>query len=250
MQLLANTRGNYHFLSGIDPYSCGVVADPGHEVVHATLRTALPWREGFELIDAHLAAVGRPRHALCAIQLRSPEPFTMAGFIEFNVGYCDLVKSWDLYVGDLNPMARTNVAPADHPPAVPVLHAFSYTAPAADEALMTFVVAGAGELRTAALDEDTIVRKGESGPDAMREKAAHVMGIMEERLLGLGAGWDLVTEVDVYTVHLLEGLLEDTVVPQIGSATRHGIVWIRSRPPVRGLDFEMDMRGVRSRITL
>ena len=249
MQLLANPRGNYHFLSGIDPYSCGVVADPGHEVVYATLGAPLPWREGFELIDAHLTAVGRGRHALCGIQLRSPTPFTMAGFIEFNVGYCDLVKSWDLYVGDLNPIARTNVAPADHPPPVPVLHAFSYTAPAADGP-MTFVVAGAGELRTAALDEDTIVRKGESGPDAMREKAAHVMGIMTERLLGLGAGWDLVTGVDVYTVHLLEGLLEDTVVPSIGPATRHGMVWIRSRPPVVGLEFEMDMRGVRSEITL
>ncbi len=250
MELLANHRGGYHFLSGIDPYSCGVVADPGHEVVHATLRTPLPWREGFELIDAHLAAAGRPRHALCAIQLRSPEPLTMAGFIEFNVGYCDLVRSWDLYVGDLNPIARTNVAPADHPPAEPVLHAFSYTAPAGDDAPMTFIVAGAGELRAAALDEDTIIRRGELGPDAMREKAAHVMGIMAERLLGLGAGWDLVTAVDVYTVHLLEGLLEDTVMPRIGSATRHGLVWIRSRPPVRELEFEMDMRGVRSQITL
>ena len=115
---------------------------------------------------------------------------------------------------------------------------------------MTFVVAGAGELRAAALDEDTIIRKGESGPDAMRDKADHVMGIMEERLLGLGAGWDLVTTVDVYTVHLLEGLLEDTAVRQIGPATRHGMVWIRSRPPVVGLEFEMDMRGVRTEITL
>lgn len=250
MELLANPRGDYHFLSGIDPYSCGVVADPGHEVVYATLRAPLPWREGFELIDAHLAEAGRGRHALCGIQLRSPTPFTMAGFIEFNVGYCDLVKSWDLYVGDLNPIARTNVAPADHPPAAPVLHAFSYTVPATDDVPMTFVVAGAGELRTAALDEDTIVRRGESGPDAMREKAAHVMGIMTERLLGLGAGWDLVTAVDVYTVHLLEGLLENTVAPSIGPATRHGMVWIRSRPPVVGLEFEMDMRGVRREITL
>ena len=250
MELLANPRGGYHFLSGIDPYSCGVVANPGHEVVHATLRTPLPWREGFERIDAHLAEVGRERQALCGIQLRSPAPFTMAGFIEFNVGYCDLVKSWDLYVGDLNPIARTNVAPADHPPEVPVLHAFSYTAPAAGDAPTTFVVAGAGELREAALDEDTIIRKGETGPDAMREKARHVAGIMASRLAGLGAGWDQVTTVDVYTVHLLEGLLEDAVLPTIGAATRHGLRWIRSNPPVLGLEFEMDMRGVHSEITL
>ncbi len=248
--LLANPRGGYHFLTGIDPYSCGVVADPGFEVVHATLRSPLPWQEGFEKIDSYLGEIGRDRHALCAIELRSPTPFTMAGFIEFNVGYCELVQSWDLYVGDLNPLARTNVAPADHPPAVPALHAFSYTAPAEQDAPMTFVVAGAAELREAALDENTIIRKGESGPEAMREKADHVIGIMEERLHGLGANWDPITTVDVYTVHLLEALLEDAVVPRIGPATRRGICWSRSRPPVLGLEFEMDMRGVRSEITV
>ena len=250
MQLLANPKGNYHFLSGIDPYSCGVVADAGHEVVHATLRTPLPWREGFERIDAHLAAAARSRHALCAIQLRSPEPFTMAGFIEFNVGYCDLVKSWDLYVGDLNPVARTNVAPEDFPPEAVSLHAFSYTVPAEPEAPRTFVVAGAGELRAAALDADTIVRRGEVGPDAMREKARHVVAIMEERLVGLGAGWDQVTTTDLYTVHLLEGLLEDAVLPTVGPAARHGMIWIPSRPPIREIEFEMDLRGVRTQITL
>ena len=250
MQLLANPRGNYHFLSGIDPYSCGVVADPGHEVVHATLRMPLGWREGFEMIDAHLAALGRPRHALCGIQLRSPEPFTMAGFIEFNGGYCDLVRSWDLYVGDLNPIARTNVVPAPYPPDAVVLHAFSYTMPAVADVPATFVVAGAGELQGAALDSQTIIRRGESGPEAMRHKARHVVGIMAERLAGLGADWEQVTTVDVYTVHLREGLLEDAVLPTVGPAARHGLCWIPSRPPVRELEFEMDMRGVRSEISL
>ena len=55
---------------------------------------------------------------------------------------------------------------------------------------------------------------GKAGADAMREKADHVIGIMESRLLGLGAGWDLVTTVEVYTVFLLEGLLEDAVMPE------------------------------------
>ena len=227
-----------------------MVADPGHEVVHATLRTPLPWREGFERIDAHLAGAGHDRAALCGIQLRSPEPFTMAGFIEFNRGYIDLLRSWGLYMGDLNPLARTNVAPEDFPPDAVSLQAFSYVAPAEADAPLTFVVAGAGELREAALDEDTIVRKGELGPDAMREKARHVAGIMQERLAGLGAGWDLVTTVDVYTVHLLEGLLEDAVLPTLGEASRHGLRWINSRPPVREIEFEMDMRGVRKEITL
>ncbi len=248
--LLANPRGGYHFLMGIDPYSCGVVADPGYEIVHATLRTPLPWREGFEKIDSHLREIGRPRHALCGVELRSPTPYSMEGFIEFNVGYCDLVQTWDLYVGDLNPVARTNVAPAHSPPVAPVLHGFSYTATEMQDAPMTFVVAGAAELREAALDEDDIIRRGESGPDALREKAGHVIGIMESRLHGLGASWEVVTAIDVYTVLLLEGLLEDSVLPKIGVAGRHGLCWSRARPPVLGLDFEMDMRGVRSEIKL
>ncbi len=153
-------------------------------------------------------------------------------------------------MGDLNPLARTNVAPEDFPPGVVSLQAFSYTAPAGAAAPLTFVVAGAGELREAALDEDTIVRKGESGPDAMREKARHVAGIMEERLVGLGAGWGQVTTTDVYTVHLLEGLLEDAVLPTVGEAARHGLRWINSRPPVREIEFEMDLRGIRTELTL
>ena len=248
--LLANPQGGYHFLMGIDPYSCGVVADPGYEVIHVTLRSPLPWREGFERIDSHLREIGRPRHALCGVELRSPTPYSMEGFIEFNAGYCALVQSWDLYVGDLNPVARTNVAPADSPPAIPVLHGFSFAAPTTQDALLTFVVAGAAELREAALDEDDIIARGESGPEAMRKKAGHVVGIMESRLLGLGASWDLVTAVDVYTVFLLEGLLEDSVLPKMGAADRHGLCWSRSRPPVLGLDFEMDMRGVRRELVL
>ena len=40
--LLEHPRGNYHFLRGIDPYSCGVVANPGYEIIHATLNSPFP----------------------------------------------------------------------------------------------------------------------------------------------------------------------------------------------------------------
>ena len=82
--LIAHPKGHYHFLQGIDPYSCGIIADPGYEIIHVTLAEALPWRAGFERVDAHLTAEGRDRYALCGIELRSPAPFTMQGFIDFN----------------------------------------------------------------------------------------------------------------------------------------------------------------------
>ena len=246
--MIANPRGGYRFLTGISPFSSGVVAAAGHEVVHATLAAQVPWRQGFEQIDAHLAAVGRERPALCAIELRCPAPYSMPDFIDFNAGYVELVRSWDLYVGDHNPLARTNVAPAHDPPAEPVLHAFSYTVEAPADAPTTFVVSGAGEIPEATLDDNEIIRKGETGPEAMRDKAAYVAATMGSRLGAMGVGWELVTTTDVYTVFMHEGLLEDAVIGQMGPATRHGMRWYRSRPPVIDLDFEMDVRGIRSEI--
>ena len=249
--LFDNPRGHYHFLKGIDPYSCGVIADPGYEIVHVVLEDPLPWRQGFERVDAHLREIGRDRSALCGMELRSPEPFTMQGFIQFNQTYCAVLKEWDLYIGDLNPVARTNVAPLFDPPAAPVLHGFSCIVPAPAATRPTLVVAGAGEVvRGGALKEENILRCGETSTEAMREKAAYVIDVMEERLRGLGGTWDLINAVDVYTIHPLDGLVEDVVLSRLGPAGRHGIRWFKTRPPVRDIEFEMDMRGVRQEVCI
>src|SRR4051794_21079196 len=72
--------------AGIAPYSCGVISTPGYEVVHVTLHGPLPYRDGFDLIERHLASEDRPRTALCGIELRSPRPFSFEGFARFNEG--------------------------------------------------------------------------------------------------------------------------------------------------------------------
>ena len=54
---------------------------------------------------------GRPRAALCAIELRSPTPFSFEGFDAFNAVYRALLTEWKLLVDGGNPIARTNVAP-------------------------------------------------------------------------------------------------------------------------------------------
>src|SRR5438128_1786149 len=82
--LVPNERGNYQFLPGGEPYSNGTVAASGFEILHVTLRRPVPYREGFRLIEARLGEAGRPKAALCGIELRSPAPFTRAGFLEFN----------------------------------------------------------------------------------------------------------------------------------------------------------------------
>jgi hypothetical protein len=248
--LIVNPRGGYRYLPGGEPYSSGVVADPGFEIVHVTLTQPCPWRDGFQLIDAHLQSVGRPRAALCGVELRSPRPFPRTGFIEFNVGYRALLEEWGLLVEGENPVARTNVVPAWGAPAQESLFGFSYTIPTTDPERVTFVVAGGGELRGGPMLEAAVIRPGDTSPDGMREKAEYVMRAMSRRLEGLGVGWDQATVTEVYTVHPIDSFVEATLLAQVGAAAIHGLRWFHARPPIDELDFEMDVRGVRSELYL
>ena len=249
MSLRDVPAGNFRFLPGIPPFSSGVLAMPGHQVVHATLRAPVPWRTGFALIDRHLLESKRPRASLCAIELRSPAPFTFEGFDTFNAGYRALLSDWGLLIDGENPIARTNVAPLVGAPAEPSLYAFSYTAVGGTQR-PTFIVAGSGELRDRASGPDGIVRRGETSADAMREKATYVMGVMETRLRGLGADWSDVTMIDVYTAEPIESYVASTILAPAGAAAVHGVRWFPSRPPIAGLEYEMDLHGVVRDITV
>jgi hypothetical protein len=237
-----NKQGNFHFLRGIAPYSSGAIADAGFAVAHVTLSAPPPFRQGFETVDRHLKERGRPPQALCAIELRSPRPFTFDGFNEFNRQYIELLKERNLLLDGLNPVARTNVAPEVRPPAEVLLYGFSYTTPST-AARPTFVVAGAGELTGERLDARDIVRRGDVSPDGLRAKARHVLSLMDERLRGMGAGWQHANAVDVYTVHSISELMRDLLVPHAGAAAIHGIRWHFARPPIEEIEFEMDVRG-------
>ena len=242
-------NGGYRFLPGISAFSSGTVAMPGFEIVHATLARPVPWREGFSRIERHLREVGRPRAALCGIELRSPKPFTVDGFAEFNGGYRALLDEWGLLVGADNPIPRTNVAPVASAPAEPSLYAFAYTVAGATPA-PTFIVAGAGEMSDRGQGAAGIVRHGDTSPAGMREKARFVMGVMGERLRGLGADWTRATAVDIYTAEPIHGFLLEDVLRPIGATAIHGVRWFPSRPPVQGLEFEMDVRGVAREVVL
>jgi len=239
---IENPKGNYSFIKGISPYSAGVAAARGFEIEHARLQPAQPLRDGFAAVDRHLKALGRPRQALCAMELRSPRPFTFQGFADFNAGYVDVLKSWQILQDGLNPVARTNVAPEVDPPAEALLYGFSYTV-ASERAPVTFVVAGAGELPEGSLDPHDVVRRGEDSLEALREKARFVLGLMESRMRELGGNWTSVTAADVYTVHDIYPLLEKDILPRLGAARQHGITWHYTRPPIVGIEYEMDLRG-------
>ena len=105
------------------------------------------------------------------------------------------------------------------------------------------MTAGSGEAREGGLTyEGRIIRRGDQSPEAMREKARFVLGAMELRMAALGFGWADVTATQVYTIFDIHPLLADEFVRR--RAIPGGLTWHFARPPVQGLDFEVDVRGV------
>ncbi|MSP13214.1 MAG: RidA family protein [Chloroflexi bacterium] len=250
MELHDNPKGNYRFLTGIAPFSSGVIAMPGYEIVHVTLQAPQPLLQGFGIVDNFLAARGLTPAALCAMELRAPQPWSFAGFDAFNEGYVKLLVERDILVAGRNPIARTNVAPGFRPPAEPSLFAFSYTQPTEGGLEQTFVVAGAGDIRGDKPGPQGIIRPGETSPEALQEKAAFVMRTMQSRLLGLGVTWSAVTVANVYTIHGLDTYLVSEILAPMQQSAIQGVHWYYSRPPIEGLDFEMNVRGVRQEVRI
>jgi len=246
MTLKVHPSGDYSFVPGIAPYSCGVISNAGFEIVHVTLRNMVPWQEGFLLIDQFLAQIGRPKAALCAMSLRCPVPFTFQGFAEFNGEYAAVLKDWGVFVDGVNPVARTHIAPELVPPSAPSLFGFAYTRPCAADLPQTFVVAGAGELPEGVLNREGIIRLGDVSSTGIAGKTAFVMDLMEERLRQLGTSWNLVTRTNVYTIHPADQPIRDIVNGRMQASGIHGVTWHYSRPPIQDIEYEMDLRGVRT----
>ncbi len=122
--------------------------------------------------------------------------------------------------------------------------------PAEEDTPDTFVVAGAGELGPGSLLEAPVIRADETSPEALQEKAQHVMRIMERRLHGLGVDWSGVTATEVYTRQPMDAVFGPCLLDRMGGATHHGLRWHHSRPPIDVLEFEMDCRGVRTEFVL
>lgn len=234
--------GGYRYGPGVFQYSSGVAALDGYRIERVTFQRPLPLQAGFDFIARYLQAEGRPLLAFCACELRSPAPFTDDGFRSFNRHYVGTLERWGIMRDDANPVARSNVCPELHKPDEPSFHAFCFTRPVAS-AIGSFVIAGSGEAEEghAAYRERTI-RHGDTSPPALREKARFVLARMEQRMAAFGATWADVSATQVYTVHDLHPFLSDEIVRR--GAARHGLTWHFARPPVIGLEYEMDCRSV------
>jgi hypothetical protein len=248
-EVIAFREGGYRYIKAVFQYSSGVAAEPGFEIERARLRDPLPLLEGFSLVEKHLKANGIATTSFCGCELRTPAPFTDQGFIDFNRGYVKTLERWGVYRDDVNPVARTNVCPEFHKPAQPVLYAFSYTVPARGTGSSSFIIAGGGDARSGGgAYAERIVRYGETSTEAMREKVRYVFAMMQERMGALGFSWKDAINTQAYSVQDIGAL----VGPEIAAhgAAKGGLTWHFARPPVKGLEYEMDVRGAVREIAL
>ncbi len=235
--------GGYRFVPSVFQYSAGVAAEAGNRIVRVTFRKPVPVAAGFQQIKAHLEAEGLPLTRFCACELRSPGQFTDAGFKAFNELYVETLKAWGIMRDDhINPVARSNVCPEVTPPPEPSFHAFAYVTANDGAHPPTAITSGGAEAREGAGPyADRIVRYGETGADALREKALFVVDEMQRRLTLLGFSWAETTAVQAYSVfdfhHVMAAMAERGVLEK-------GLTWHYARPPVVGLDYEMDARVV------
>jgi hypothetical protein len=236
--------GGYRYVPGPFQYSGGVAAQSGFALERVRFTKPVPIVTGFEVIEKYLQNIGRPLTAFAACELRSPAPFTEAEFIAFNRVYVGTLERWGIFSNDNNPVARSNVCPELNPPSEPCFEAFTYTVQSdRPDDQPSFVISGSGEaIEGAATYEGNIIRLGDTSPAGMRAKADHVLGEMERRMEILNVGWQHATTTQVYTVYDFHSFLAEGIVQR--GATPAGLRWYYARPPVLGLDFEMDLRSI------
>ena len=241
--LIDNPKGGFSFVKGIGPFSSGAVANAGFEIVHAVAMPVIKLDDGYGVIERHLRDAGRPINAVCGMELRIPKPLTPAGFEEFNRGYLKRLAAWEVHLDGNNPIARTNVAIEIAPVAEPVLFGFYYTVPSSARS-RTFVLAGAGEVKSMRGNDLEIVAGRDVSTAGLTQKTKFVMDLLSERLGEMKMTWADATSVNLYTVHDAHPVIASTILPAIGTAAHRGITWHYSRPPIIAMELEIDAHAV------
>ena len=208
------------------PFSGGVLADEGFDLVHARFARPLALAAGLAAAARQVDEAGRTVQAIAGFELRIAAPLTEAEFAGFNEDYVAQLKGLGLEIDGLMPAARTNVADVAGAVSEPSVYAMTYTVPAARKA-RAFVLSGAPE--------------EESGDAATMLES--IMRVLSLRLDEIGASWSDATAVQLYGVDDFQAEVVDRVLSRTGEAAVHGIRWFPSRPPIVGLKLEIDVRS-------
>jgi hypothetical protein len=241
--LIGNAQGGYRFLPGNPVFAGGALADSGFAFVHAIFARWLPFDAGLHAVERHLTAIGRPMRALAGLELRLPRQLTAEEFAAFNAPYIERLARWGMPIDGMNPVSRTNVAPANDPPDEPCVHAFSYCVPV-DGYSRSYVMSGMTE------GGASVVAAGDTSAEGMRRKLAHVAGVVTRRMQQLGVDWGDASHIDLYAAHDFGEPPGRLLEPVLGSALSRGLRWHHGRPPVVGLELELESRGLARELVL
>jgi hypothetical protein len=247
--LIDNPKGGFRFVKGIGPFSSGAVANTKFEIVHAVALPVIKLDDGYGVIERHMREAGRPLNAVCGMELRIPKPLTPVGFDEFNRGYLKRLAAWDVHLDGNNPIARTNVAIEIAPVAEPMLFGFYYTMPSSTRS-RTFVLAGAGEVKSMRGTDMEFVAGNDVSAAGLTQKIKFVMDLLDARLEEMKMTWTDATSVNLYTVHDAHPVIASTILPAIGTAAHRGITWHYTRPPIIGMELEIDAHAVSQEIVI
>lgn len=219
--------GNYRALTSPGhPFSDGIVADPGYDLVRAVFSTPRPLYEGLDAARRHVEAAGRPATALAGFELRIPEALTAEGFAAFNGPYVKWMTELGLSTDDGLVATRTNVAPTVAGVTEPSLLAFTYSVPSPAARGTAYRLSGATETRS-------------DGTTA--ERLRSIVDVLDAKLRELGATWDQATAITVYGAACD---LDAATLGRFGAAGLRGVRWHPSLPPIVGIGFEIDAHSV------
>jgi hypothetical protein len=228
--------GSYCFIEAPGrPFSSGVVADPGFDLVHAVFFRPVALSQGLDAARRHVEGAGRPVTAIAGFELRIPEPLSREAFDAFNAPYVERMAAMGLATAGEMVTTRTNVAPIAGGVTEPSVHAFTYTVPGGGRPSPAFRLSGATETRR-------------DGPAAGRLRS--IVEVLEERMAELGAGWEDSTAISVYGAAGVSGGLDGEVLAGLGTAVLQGLTWFPALPPIVGFEFEIDARGVGTEIVV
>jgi hypothetical protein len=240
--------GDFSFLVAPGgPFSAGVRANKGFALHRARFARPVPMMDGFARIQQHLSKLGRPVTALAACELRSPKPMTVQEFQAFNREYLKTLHEWGCREGEINAPARSNIAPITEAPSGSSFFAFTYTV-AESSASGDFLISGLPEIKAGATGSDRTFGGRDVSLKGLAAKARYVMDGLRSRVEALGCDWNAITASQVYTVHdfrpVLEELFAELTISQIG------VAWYPGWPPVNDMEFEADVRRVRTEMVI
>ena len=237
-RMISRPDGGFRFLPGSPVFAGGAVAEAGFAVEHALLARWLPLEQGYAVVERHLRSLGRPMQALCGMELRLPKQLTPDQFTAFNAPYVARLDAWGITHERLNPVSRTNVSPAAGAPGEPALHGFSYTIPTT-ASHTTFAMSGMVERGPGG----SVVALDDVSAAGMQSKLAYVIGAVTDRLAELGLQWRDATHVELYSGADIPGAVAQLAQRASGALPR-GVRWHFGRPPVVGLELELEARAV------